>query len=94
MSTLSLRLPESLHKHARRIAQGEGISVNQLISTALAEKLAALETETYISERAQRGDMKKFKAVLDKVPDVEPEPFDEISPANKGMHTNAPSSRR
>lgn len=94
MSTLSLRLPESLHKHARRIAQDEGISVNQLISTALAEKLAALETETYISERAQRGDMKKFKAVLDKVPDVEPEPFDEISPANKGIHKKAPSSRR
>ena len=36
MSALSVRLPESLHKYARQYAAHEGISVNQLISTALA----------------------------------------------------------
>ncbi len=89
MSTLSLRLSESLHKNARRVAQGDGISVNQLISTALAEKLAALEAEAYISQRAKRGDMKKFYDVLAKVPNIKPESFDRLSPANKTVQSNA-----
>ena len=45
MSTISLRLSESLHKSVREIARREGVSINQLISTALAEKLSALMTE-------------------------------------------------
>lgn len=45
MSALSVRLPESLHKYAKDYALHEGISVNQLTSTALAEKLSALAGE-------------------------------------------------
>lgn len=45
MSTLSLRLPDSLHNRVRELAQQDGISINQFISTAVAEKLAALMTE-------------------------------------------------
>jgi predicted HicB family RNase H-like nuclease len=44
VNTLSLCLPESLHRHARSLAKHEGISVSQLISSAPDEKLAALET--------------------------------------------------
>ncbi len=69
MSALSVRLPESLHKYAREYAAQEGISVNQLISTALAEKLSALATEDFLELRAKRGTRKKFDAVLAKVPD-------------------------
>lgn len=76
MSTLSLRLPESLHKRARELAKKEGISINQLISTALAEKMAALMTVDYLEERARRGSREKFRTVLAKVPDVAPEPHD------------------
>jgi hypothetical protein len=36
MSTLSLRLPKSLHERARALAQEEGVSINQLIAMALA----------------------------------------------------------
>ena len=72
MSALSVRLPESLHKYAREYAAQEGISVNQLISTALAEKLSALATEDLLELRAKRGSRKKFDAVLAKVPDVAP----------------------
>ena len=78
MSTLSLRLPDSLHKHVRELAQREGISINQFISTAVAEKLAALLTEEYLEDRARRGSREKFFAVLAKVPDVPPEPGDEL----------------
>jgi hypothetical protein len=70
MSALSIRLPESLHKYAREYAAQEGISVNQLISTALAEKLSALATEDFLESRAKRGSRKRFDAALAKVPDT------------------------
>lgn len=72
MSTLSLRLPESLHEMARELAKEENISINQLITLALAEKLSALKAATYFEERAKRADRDKFRAVLAKVPNVEP----------------------
>jgi hypothetical protein len=76
MSALSVRLPESLHKYARQYAAHEGISVNQLISTALAEKLSALATEDYLELRAASGTRKKFETALKQVPGVLPEPLD------------------
>ena len=76
MSALSIRLPESLHKYAREFAAQEGISVNQLISTALAEKLSALATEDFLELRAKHGSRRRFDAVLAKVPDVAPDPRD------------------
>ena len=76
MSGLSVRLPESLHKNAKVYAAQEGISVNQLISTALAEKLSALTTEDYLVLRSKRGSRKKFDAALAKVPDVAGEGLD------------------
>lgn len=78
MSTLSLRLPESLHKRVRDFAQQEGISINQFISAAVAEKMAALSTVNYLEERAKRGSREEFLAVLAKVPDVPAEPGDEL----------------
>ena len=67
MSSISLRLPESLHKQARELAKKEDISINQLIATALAEKMAALMTGEYLAERARRGSRRKFDRVLRKV---------------------------
>ncbi len=76
MSALSVRLPESLHKHAKQYAALEGISVNQLISSALAEKLSALATEDYLAQRAKRGSRMKFDTALMQVPDVAPDQMD------------------
>ena len=55
MSTMSLRLPESLHDKIRELAEKEGISMNQLVTTAVAEKVSALLTEEYLETRARRG---------------------------------------
>ena len=74
MSTLSLRLPNSVHRHAKRLAEEEGISINQLIATSLAEKMAALMTGEYLAERAARGSRRKFERVLKKVRDRPPVP--------------------
>ena len=61
MSTISLRIPDSLHRYAKALGKEDGISLNQLITTALAEKMSALATETYLEERANRGSRKDFE---------------------------------
>ena len=71
-TTLSVRLPNSIRQHAQRLARTEGVSVNQLISSAVAEKLSALDTERYLSERAARGKNVNIDAILAKVPHVAP----------------------
>lgn len=78
MSNLSLRLPESLHKQVKALAKQEGVSINQFVTTALAEKLSALMTQEYLEARARRGNREAFERVLDKVPDAEPEPHDRL----------------
>jgi hypothetical protein len=78
MSAINLRLPESLHEAVREIAERDKISINQFITIALAEKISALTTEEYLSERAKRGSREKFEAALAKVPDVEPVEGDEL----------------
>lgn len=80
MATLSLRLPESVHRKLTELAKDEGVSLNQLISSAAAEKLAALLTEEYITRRAKRGSARKVDAVLAKVPRVPPVSGDELPP--------------
>lgn len=78
MSTISLRLPESLHQQARQLAQQENISINQLVATALAEKMSALMTETYLEQRATRASREKFEAALGKVPGIAPDDQDKL----------------
>jgi predicted transcriptional regulator len=78
MSSISLRLPESLHKRVRELAEREDISINQLITTALAEKMSALLTAEYLEKRAKRGKRRKFERVLRKVRDVPPAEGDEV----------------
>ena len=79
MSTISLRLPDSLHKQVRQFwLEKESVSINQLITLALAEKISALMTEDYLEERAKRGNRKKFKRAMAKVPKVQPEVYDRL----------------
>ncbi len=78
MSTISLRLPDSLHESVRDLAKEDNISINQFVTTALAEKMSALTTEQYLSERANKGNKKKFRSVLAKVKDIEPEAMDKL----------------
>ena len=78
MTTLSLRLPDYLHKQIKDLAKREGISINQLISTAVAEKMSALLTEEFLEKRGRRGSPQKFRGVLAKVPDVPPADDDRL----------------
>jgi hypothetical protein len=78
MSNLSLRLPDSLHRKLREIAEKDDVSINQFIATAVAEKAAALLTVEYLEERGRRADPHLIDRLLSRVPDVEPLPGDEL----------------
>ena len=68
--TISLRIPDSLHRRIKILADKEDVSMNQFILLAVAEKVSILETDNYLTERASRADKEKFISVLNKVPSV------------------------
>jgi len=78
MSTLSVRLPESLHKKIKELAEREGVSMNQFITLAVSEKMLALLTVDYLKKRAEQTSKQNFMHIMDQVPDVEPEDYDKL----------------
>ena len=63
-SNVALRLQISLLEEARKVAEADGVALNQLINVAVAEKLSALRTEDYFRERAGRANVLKAKRIL------------------------------
>jgi hypothetical protein len=53
------------------------ISINQFVSSAVAEKVSALDTEEYIHNRARRANRDKFIAAMSRIPDVKASAEDE-----------------
>jgi HicB family len=80
MSLFSLRLPKSLHEDLKILAQEEGVSVNQFISQALAEKIAILKQGDRIAYYRSRHTVsrKDFLSVLDKAGKRKPAKGDEV----------------
>ena len=78
MSALSVRIPRSLHEQLRELANEEGVSINQFVTLAIAEKIATLTTIEYLEKRAERGGREKLLAALNRVPDIEPKEYDRL----------------
>jgi predicted transcriptional regulator len=78
MTALNVRLPESIHRRLRVLAEQEGISLNSLIASAVTEKIAILDAETVLLERAKRGSLPEFKKLLARVPNIAPLAGDEL----------------
>ncbi len=78
MSSITVRLPDSLHQKIREVAKKDGVSINQFISSAAGEKLSAILTVDYLKSRAKKGKRSDFDKVLKKVPDREPLEWDRI----------------
>lgn len=76
MSTLSLRIPESIYQRVKEFAQKDGISINQFIASAVSEKISAFATKDYLELHASRADQNKYREALLKIPDTEPDAFD------------------
>ena len=64
MGIITVHLPDSLHEQILKLAQHDQVSINQLITIVLAEKLAAQLTEEYLLERAHNGNHSQFEESL------------------------------
>ena len=74
---VSLHLPASLKAAAEDFARRDGVSLNQFISTAVAQKVGAVEAADFFRERGADGDRQRAIGFLRDVPDVPPVPGDE-----------------
>jgi len=66
-SNFALRLQPSLLEEARRIAEKEGVALNQLINVAVAEKLSAIRTEAFFHERSHRANIPEAMQILERM---------------------------
>lgn len=73
-----LRLPHSLKQALHRVAEQDGISINQFITTAVAEKIAALDTEAFFAQRRDQADYSAFERILSRSGGVPPQAGDEM----------------
>ena len=64
LSTYPLRLPRSIRAGIERLSKQDGISINQFVSIAVAEKLAIMQAETYFAERIARADLEAFDELM------------------------------
>jgi hypothetical protein len=76
--TFPLRLSESIKREAETLAREDGVSLNQFIATAVAEKVSALSTATYFRRRASRADRARFDQVLARLGSLPPREGDEV----------------
>ncbi len=70
MTTLTIRLPNSLHAKIRELAARDGVSVNQFVASAAGEKLAVWLSVDYLRQEAAQGRRSDFDRFLASVPDV------------------------
>lgn len=73
-----ITMPDSLLKQVRQLTEREGISIEQFIVSATAEKASAWISVDYLKERAKEGSREEFERILAKVPAVEPDPWDRM----------------
>ena len=80
-ATYPLRLPKSVKAAAEALAREEGISMNQFVSTAVAEKLVAMKTAAFFSERRGRANAQALRSLLTRPGGQAPQEGDEIPKA-------------
>ena len=83
MTTIHAKVPDYLAKLAAEAAQKEKVSVDQLVSLALAAQVSAWRVRDDIETRAQRGTLSDFDRILAAVPDAPAQSRDAIAPKKK-----------
>jgi hypothetical protein len=79
---IPIKLPPSLGNAARKLAEEDGVSLNQWVSIAVAQKISSVETaEAFFKRRAQGADQVDFLEILNNAPDLPPDPGDELPAA-------------
>lgn len=77
-STYPLRLPHSVKAEVERLAKTDGISINQFVATAVAEKLAVMETAAFFAARRDQADFAGFDRIMQRRGGEPPAPDDTI----------------
>jgi HicB family len=79
--TYPLKLPQSIKRAAERLAKEDGVSLNQWISVAVAQKVGSVETAAeFLRRRAGNARVEDLERFMAAAPDVPPLPGDEITP--------------
>lgn len=77
-ATYPLKLPLSVKEAAARLAREDGVSLNQWIAAAVAEKVGAVDTAAaFLRKRAAGATGEGLRGFLERVPDAPPAPGDE-----------------
>ena len=78
-STYPLKLPTSIKNAAQRLAKEDGVSLNQWISVAVAQKIGVVETAaSFFERRSQSATGKTLSRLLRHAPNRTPDAGDEI----------------
>ena len=78
-ATYPLKLPLSVKEAAARLAREDGVSLNQWIAAAVAQKVGAVETaESFLRRRAAGATGAGLRDFLARVPDAPPQVGDEL----------------
>ena len=77
LSTYPLRLPRSIRAGVERLSKQDGVSINQFVSIAVAEKVAMMQAQDYFSQRAVRADMVAFDLLMQRSSGQSPRAGDE-----------------
>ena len=78
MSKVTLQIPDSLKERIERMADEDGVSIDNLILTILSQRIAVADAESYVKVRGRRGSADSLKTILEAAPDVEPSSEDRI----------------
>jgi hypothetical protein len=78
MTTIQAQVPDPLYQMAADFAARENMTLEQIVSLALAQALGAWAAQNEIKERARRGSREKFLEFMAQVPDVEPPDYDRL----------------
>lgn len=80
-SSYPLKMPSSVKSAAARLAKADGVSLNQFIAVAVAEKVGAIETaEVFLRQRAGSSTPADLLPFLDSAPATPPDLEDAIEP--------------
>ena len=78
MSNYPLRLPEHVLAAAKALAVKNGTSLNQFLSSLISERVGEMRALEQIEARALRGDPDAALSILERVPERDPLPGDEL----------------
>lgn len=68
MSSITIQVPDYLRRQVERLTAQDGFSVDQFFATAASEKIAVLEAENYIGQRASRANDEAFLEAVSQIP--------------------------